>query len=201
MSDFYPLPFPVPDLLETTAFKLLPLQPKHLDLDYEAVMASQTLLHRWGGHGWPADDFSPAENLEDLEWHWREHQARIAFTYTVLSVDAQRCLGCVYIKSIADVINEKARPPWLKTDAMVRFWGREGAGIDTLLLHALCDWFSKAWHFTAVLFHTSIHFKHQVQLFEGSHLVREGEIQLQDRGGQHLLYRLYPGKNEKGSGN
>ena len=54
-------------------------------------------LRRDGGGGWPRPDFTPEENLADLQGHEADFQARRGFTYTVLDPTGTRCLGCVYV--------------------------------------------------------------------------------------------------------
>ena len=55
--DFYPLDEVVPEKLESDEFILLPLMPAHVEMDYEAVMASQEMLRLWSGSEWPSGWF------------------------------------------------------------------------------------------------------------------------------------------------
>jgi hypothetical protein len=93
---FYPDDAPVPTGLRCDEFLLRPLRATDVELDYEAVMASQEPLRRGSGGEWPRPDFTLAENLADLQGHEADFQARRGFTYTVMDLTETRCLGCVY---------------------------------------------------------------------------------------------------------
>ena len=75
---------PVPERHAGGGFVLARLTAAHAERDHAALMASVAYLRRWSDSDWPADDFSVAENREELGWHDEEHEARIAFTYSVL---------------------------------------------------------------------------------------------------------------------
>jgi hypothetical protein len=47
------------------------------------------------GYRWPREGFTLEKNLADLEEHQQEFLDREAFTYTVVSLDESRVLGCV----------------------------------------------------------------------------------------------------------
>lgn len=187
---FYPEPLPVPRQLATPLFLLEPLTPAHVALDYAALLESKAQLRLWSGSDWPDDGFTLADNRADLEWHADEHARRIAFTYTVLTPDRRRCLGCVYIKSLASILPGAAAVP---TDSATRFWITTpllADGRDRDLLRALLDWFdSDAWRFTRTFFTTRAVHSRQVALFDALGLVRHGRVDMPNRGGTHLLYR------------
>lgn len=90
----------VPDALQTEAFLLRPIRAADARLDYEAVMESRSYLRVWEQSGWPADHFTEAENRKDLERLEQRHAAGETFTYTLMTADEARCLGCVYINSV-----------------------------------------------------------------------------------------------------
>ena len=152
-----PIAFPArdsaPSGTRTDRFVLRPLQASDAERDYDAVMSSAAELRRWSGSDWPADDFTLAENLADLERHEREHESGEAFTYTVLAPDEMRCLGCVYIV-----------PVWSEADplcgtgtsgACVGFWVRASEvarDLDRHLLAALREWLRTEWALDCVLF-------------------------------------------------
>src|SRR5436189_5938859 len=95
--EFYPANAPVPEEKRTNRLLLRPLRATVVELDYDAVMSSAEQLRRWSQSDWPADDFTLAQNLDDLQRHEREHRERVAFTFTVLNPHGTRCLCCVYI--------------------------------------------------------------------------------------------------------
>ncbi len=191
---FYPPDQVVPDALETSEFVLLPLRPEHVELDYEAVMASQEMLRIWSGSTWPKEDFTLAENLADLQWHHQEHQDREAFTYTVLDPKGVSCLGCVYIRSLTDLLaaNPKILADIGQDEAIARFWVRTSqltGGLDRRLLQTLLDWIARSWGFSRLFFHTRQANLQQITLFEESGLTKQMELQYAQRGGVHYFYK------------
>jgi hypothetical protein len=149
---FYPPDAPIPEEKRTDRLLLRPLRATDAELDYEAVMSSAEQLRLWRQSSWPADDFTLAENLADLQRHEREHGERVAFTFTVLNPAGDRCLGCVYITPLwpqtAEICAGAAYP------ANVGFWVRtsELAGeLDRHLLATLRGWFTAEWAFDCVV--------------------------------------------------
>ena len=112
---FYPDDAPVPAELRTEEFLLRPLRAGDVDLDYEAVMATQETLRRSSGGRWPRPDFTLEENLADLEGHEADFRARRGFTYTVMDPTETHCLGCVYAYPPEDedgVVEPATTRPW-----------------------------------------------------------------------------------------
>ncbi|MDF2761770.1 MAG: hypothetical protein K0S83_504, partial [Thermomicrobiales bacterium] len=149
---FYPDDAPIPTELRTDAFLLRPLRAADVDLDYEAVMATQEALRRSSGGRWPRPDFTLEENLADLQGHEADFGARRGFTYTVMDPTETRCLGCVY-----------AYPPEGEDgdggaddhEAVIWFWVRPdgvAADLDRRLLAVLVPWLRDDFAFTRVLF-------------------------------------------------
>lgn len=87
----------IPTGLVTNGFLIRPLLATDVELDYAAVMESKEFLRKWEQTGWPADNFTLAENLEDLQRAEDRHVNREAFTFTVLNPTETECLGCIYI--------------------------------------------------------------------------------------------------------
>lgn len=74
----------------------------------------------------------------NLRAHQDEFLNRIAFAYTVMSLDESECLGCVYIDP-----SEKEQ-----FDAEVYLWVRTSElqnGSDELLYEAVKDWIKERW--------------------------------------------------------
>jgi len=188
---FYPANAPVPAELHMADFSLIPLTPAHVALDYTAVTASREMLRQWSGSSWPSDDFSLDDNLQDLQWHDREHRERLAFTYTVLNPAQDECLGCVYIRPLSEIL--PAAPDY---HAIVRFWvsqpQREGP-LERQLLDALCTWFySNAWAFERILFHTRVSSQWQIHLFMAAGYQAVNTHYLPERGGYHTFFERLP---------
>ena len=87
------------DYFETKDFRIRNLTINDVVKDYDAVMSS--IEHLRGVLGpsrvWPSADLTFEQDLIDLGWHQKEFQIRSSFTYTVMSLDESKCLGCVYI--------------------------------------------------------------------------------------------------------
>jgi len=138
--------------------RLEPLRARHVTIDYDAVMSSRAELRRWSQSPWPAEDFPLSENLKDLEAHEKEHFADEAYTYTVLSPDGVRCLGCVYLTPIrpeeeALVVAATGETPLHA--ACVSFWVRTAEvanELDRELFTALRAWFASAWWYDGIVF-------------------------------------------------
>ena len=132
-----------PPGLDTPRAHLEPLDPKHAELDYAALMSSRPHLRstlHWGD--WPRDDFKLEQNRRDLERHAREFASREAFAYTVLAPDRARCLGCVYIDPSRD-----------GASARLEFWVIEpdlATDLDEHLLRELLAWIGRDWPFERV---------------------------------------------------
>ena len=80
--------------------------------------------------------------MVDLGWHQKEWELSLSYTFTVESLDGERCLGCVYI-----LPSEKAG-----FDAQCIYWARTGEeGLDEHLGGALKGWLEgAAWPFTRI---------------------------------------------------
>jgi len=192
------MPYFPPDRLVPAGFQtkhlfLEPLMPEHVQRDYEAVMESREQLRLWSGQDWPAADFTLADNLQDLKDHWREHQQRVAFTYTVLNPAQQVCLGCVYLRPLSELL--AANPQQLQgvaeDETLVRFWLRtsQPAGdLQSHLLHVLCQWLNNQWFFSRVLFETREANLPQATFFNASPMRQVLALHMPDRGGMHLFY-------------
>ena len=175
----------IPEGLITDRFLIRRLSETDVELDYAAVMESREILRTWEQSTWPADDFTLAGNLKDLQRHEREHIGREAFTYTVMNRSQTECLGCIYIyprtarwlaRAEATPVGNKA---WAAYEAVIRFWIRQSRlaeGMDRQLLDCLRPWFVQEWDFDGHLFHTSEQFKQQLSMWEDAGLQRLFEI-------------------------
>jgi RimJ/RimL family protein N-acetyltransferase len=178
---FYPTSTPVPELLRTPRVFLRPLRATDVDRDYDAVMSSAAMLQSWSHSEWPSDAFTRAENLEDLQRHEREHQAREAFTFTVLDPDGTRCLGCVYLAPMqaeARALCEGAAYP-----VRLGFWVREAEiknDLDRHLLASLRDWLASEWRFDRVLFVIALGNSRQTELLEEAGLQPRSIFEMPD---------------------
>lgn len=174
---FFPKDRLPPDELDTERLLLRPLTVGHVAIDYDAVMASREQLRAWSDTTWPTDDFTLAENRADLQRHQREHKEGVAFTYTVLDLTGNRCLGCVYITPIP----ESAQPfyPSDEYSARVSFWIRNDEldrSLEAHLLHSLRDWFAREWPFARVVYTVSRRNRRQARLLKKAGLLLRADI-------------------------
>jgi hypothetical protein len=90
--------FEVPETLETMNYRLRMLTVNDVLKDYLAVISSQEqLVNRFNDDSpWP-NGLTLEQNLIDLGWHQKEFQKRRSFAYTVVSLDDNEVLGCLYI--------------------------------------------------------------------------------------------------------
>jgi hypothetical protein len=196
VDDFFPPDRPVPEEVQTPDFRLEPLSPVHVELDYAALMESKEMLRLWSGGPWPQDDFTLADNEADLVWHEQEHRQRIAFTFTVLSPGRDRCLGCVYIKSLARLAVAETTEPeraaeYGPLEAAVRFWvtaPQLAQELDRQLLRTLRRWFAEEWPLRRVLFHTRLANEQQMALFREQGLEPACTLTMPGRGGAHRFW-------------
>jgi hypothetical protein len=178
---FYPDAASVPEETRTNRLLLRPLRVTDVELDYDAVMSSSQQLRCWSQSEWPTDDFTLAQNLDDLQRHEREHGDRTEFTFTVLNPLATHCLGCVYIM-----------PLWPETAQLcasvtyaagVRFWVRTSevdTDLDKHLLATLRDWFAAEWPFECVVFAINPQDARQAALLSEANLNHQATFTLSD---------------------
>lgn len=179
--EFYPLSILVPEEKRTNRLLLRPLRAIDVELDYDAVMSSTEQLRRWSQRGWPADGFTLAENLEDLQRHEREHLEREAFTFTVLNPNGTRCLGCVYIEPLWPQTTQLCAGAAYAAD--VGFWVRTSEldnDLDKHLLATLRDWFKTEWAFDCILYTISQQEARQATLLSETGLERRLAFTLAD---------------------
>ena len=144
-SEFVPGDIEIPTGFETANFRLRPITVADAEKDYAAVMESIGLIHTaLLGDRWPTDSFTLEQNRKDLAKKERRFEQRKSFTFTVVSLDEDRVLGCVYI-------NKGRRGP----DAAVFMWVRQSSyddGLDPVLESAVREWVKREWPFEWVVY-------------------------------------------------
>ncbi|MBN1301742.1 MAG: hypothetical protein JW995_11055 [Melioribacteraceae bacterium] len=142
---FVPDDLKVPLSFIKDKYKLELLSPEVAELDYEAVVSSRERLRNVFGENtvWPADNLTLEDNIKDLERHFKEYEQRKAFTYTVLSISGDRCIGCVYI--------EPSFSP--NYDCEVYLWVRDDElELDPALYMDIQEWIRQDWPFKNPVF-------------------------------------------------
>ena len=136
--------FTVPTLAEGPGFKLVPLGPALVDIDFAAYMSSITHLQQTftRSAGWPREGITAAEAMADMETEAGRFARRESFAYAVLTPDGTRERGCVYVYP--------SKVPGY--DAEVRLWVTKAefdAGFDAELYAWTKDWIAKEWRFAS----------------------------------------------------
>ena len=139
--------FAVPTQVEGPGFKLVPLGPELVDLDYQAYMGSIAHLQQTftRSTGWPREDITAADAMTDMLTEQARFEARQSFAYAVLTPDGSRERGCVYVyPSKVDGY-----------DAVVRLWvtkAEHDAGFDAELYAWTRQWIAGSWPFNNVAY-------------------------------------------------
>ena len=190
------LPSPIPESLTLDSIYLEVLHPKHVELDYRAVMKSKNFLRRWSNSSWPTDDFSVDENLSDLVWHNYEFEEKIAFTYTILDTDKQNCLGCIYLRPIStlDALSSEEKEKIVSYALFCTYWvvpeirssPKEDQFIKSLLL-----WFRNDWKPSNIFFASNFQVPEQNKALENNQL--EVLLELPNNPRYQLLWKSIEG--------
>lgn len=146
-SAFVPSDFEAPVLVEGKGFKLVPLGPELVDVDYEAYMSSIEHLRATFTRStdWPHPDIDDEAAMQDMLNEQRRFEQRESFAYGVLTPDGGRERGCVYVRP-----SSKAG-----YDAEVRLWVTKAefdAGFDAELYAWTRDWVSEKWPFSNIAY-------------------------------------------------
>lgn len=142
-----PADFNVPILVETAGFKIVPLGPELVQVDFDAYMSSIEHLQKTftRSTSWPHKDISDADAMRDMETEQARFNKRESFAYAVLTPDGKRERGCVYVY-----------PSSIKGyDAVVRMWVTKAeydAGFDAELYAWVINWMKTDWPFEKVAY-------------------------------------------------
>ncbi len=144
---FVPSDFDVPVQVEADGFKLVPLGPDLVKVDYDAYMSSIEHLQQTFSRstGWPREDISDEDAMRDMENEAARFAARKSFAYGVLTPDGSRERASVYV-----------RPSKVEGyDAVVMLWVTKAeydAGFDAELYDWVKGWVAAEWPFQNVAY-------------------------------------------------
>ncbi|MFY7834801.1 MAG: twin-arginine translocation pathway signal protein [Novosphingobium sp.] len=147
VSSLVPAEFAVPTHVEGVGFRLVPLGPALVKIDFDAYMSSIEHLQKTftRSTAWPHAALSAADAMQDMESEQARFQARKSFAYAVLTPDGTRERGSVYVSP----------GPVAGYDAMVRLWVTKAeydAGFDAELYAWVRAWVAKEWPFAKVTY-------------------------------------------------
>lgn len=139
--------FSVPTLIEGPGFKLVPLGPALVEVDYRAYMSSIAHLQATftRSTGWPNEGITMTDAMVDMETEAARFAARSSFAYAVLTPDGTRERGCVYVYP-SKVAGH---------DAQVVMWvtaAEYEAGFDAELYAWTRKWIARDWPFRNVAY-------------------------------------------------
>lgn len=145
--EFVPAAFTPPTRVTTKTFKLVPLGPALVKIDFAAYMSSIAHLQQTFTRStdWPHAGITDAEAMHDMESEQARFRNRRSFAYAVLTPDGRRERGCVYVSP----------SPIAGHDAVVRLWVTKAeydAGFDAELYAWVQDWIARDWPFRNVAY-------------------------------------------------
>jgi hypothetical protein len=137
----------VPVEITGPGFKLVPLGPDLVKIDFEAYMSSIEHLQKTftRSTAWPHPGITDAEAMVDMETEQARFVQRKSFAYAVLTPDGKRERGCVYVQP----------SPVPGYSAVVRIWVTKAeydAGFDAELQAWVMQWMAKDWPFAKVAY-------------------------------------------------
>lgn len=139
-----PAGFTPPERLDLpTGEHLRPIRATDVDLDFPAVMGSQTRLWSIFGApwGWPPATMTYEQDRDDLVYHEREMAQRSSYNFAIFDADETRLLGCVYVDP-PEKAGADAEISWWIIDDLV------GSATESALNDAVPRWIASKWPFT-----------------------------------------------------
>ena len=144
---FIPDDFHAPTGVEGAGFKLVPLGPDLVKVDFDAYMSSIEHLQKSFSRStnWPRKGISNADAMRDMETEQARFRDRKSFAYAVLTPDGSRERGSVYVRP----------SPVNGYDAVVSMWVTKAefdAGFDAELYGWVTRWMRADWPFRNVAY-------------------------------------------------
>lgn len=139
--------FKVPVLAKGPGFKLVPLGPELVQVDYDAYMSSVEHLQKTFSRStnWPHAGITSEDAMKDMQGEASRFRNRTSFAYGVLTPDGKRERGSVYVSP----------SPVPGYDAMVRLWVTKAdfdRGFDADLYQWVVEWVRREWPFAKVAY-------------------------------------------------
>ncbi len=141
---FVPADFKVPASYEGKSYKLVPLGPGLVKIDYDAYMSSIEHLQKNFSNGkWPHAGITMNDAMKDMEDEKSNFDSRRSFAYGVLTRDGKKELGSFYLRP----------SPKQGYDAVASLWVTKeqfDKGFEAILLKDMRAWVAQAWPFRKV---------------------------------------------------
>jgi hypothetical protein len=147
VAPFVPANFKVPTSVKASGFKLVPLGPEVVKIDFDAYMSSIDHLQQTFTRStdWPHKNISDGDAMRDMETEQARFTKRESFAYAVLTPDGSRERGSLYVSP----------SPVPGYDAVVRLWVTKAeydAGFDAELFAWAKTWIKANWNFKNVAY-------------------------------------------------
>ena len=141
---FVPAAFKVPVGFKSKSYKLVPLGPALVKVDFDAYMSSIEHLQKTFSNGkWPHAGITMTEAMKDMDEEKERFQTRKSFAYGVLTTDGKQELGSFYLRPS----NKQG------FDAEASLWVTKAQfdkGFEAVLVKDMKSWIAKAWPFQKV---------------------------------------------------
>ena len=141
---FVPASFQVPVTYKGKSYKLVPLGPDLVKVDYDAYMSSIEHLQKNFSNGkWPHSGITMTDAMKDMEDEKSNFDSRKSFAFGVLTLDGKKELGSFYLRP----------SPKQGYDAVASLWVTKeqfDKGFEAILLNDMRAWVAKAWPFRKV---------------------------------------------------
>lgn len=139
--------FDVPRLVEQETFRVVPLGPELVKIDFDAYMSSIEHLQKTftRSTSWPREGITDDEAMLDMQTEQQRFLSRESFAYAVLTPDGTRERGCIYVRP-------PAKPGY---DAQVSMWVTQEEfdnGFDEELFAWAKSWIDSSWSFARVAY-------------------------------------------------
>lgn len=141
---FVPATFVVPRTYSAKSYKLVPLGPDLVKVDYDAYMSSiEHIRSTFGSGRWPTPGITMADAMKDMQEEKARFDNRLSFAYAVVTQDGKKELGSFYLRP----------SPKQGYDAMASLWVTKeqfDQGLDQRLVEDMKKWIRTAWPFQKV---------------------------------------------------
>lgn len=146
-APFVPASFKIPTAVNADGFKLVPLGPEIVKIDFDAYISSIEHLQQTFTRStdWPHKNITDADAMRDMESEQARFRKRESFAYAVLTPDGSRERGSLYVSP----------SPVPGYDAVVRMWvtkAEHDAGFDAELYAWATKWVKAKWPFKRVAY-------------------------------------------------
>ena len=141
---FVPADFKVPAGFQTKSYKLVPLGPDLVKVDFDAYMSSIEHLQKTFSNGtWPHAGITLADAMKDMDEEKDRFDTRKSFAYGVLTKDGKQELGSFYLRPSSKRGFDAEASLWVTKAQFDK-------GFEAVLVPDMKSWIAKRWPFQKV---------------------------------------------------